>query len=450
MWRIACAGLLFWGLLFSSCKDEDFKIGGYLADSHTTVVMVDTVTIRVSSLVAADSVVTSNKAIGFSGIYTDPQIGATQAQIYMEFNRTSNSESDRYATFDSVTFVLRPNGSYYGDTVEHAAFKISKLVNKIEKRDNGYLYSASRVPGSHVQLVDTAFKLKVREQKNFEVRLPDSFGKWLFQGILRSEEAFNTDNYLKTFPGLAISAGTGSNCVHGLTITDSTCIVRIHYHVNSTDRTEKKMNFVVNQANSFYNLNNDKAKLPSCNAKSDPIPSSQTGNKGIVMSGSTPMYARLEFPHLNQLSLLGQIVKIQKATLYVRPIRHLYDTVPLPPKLNMYYFDPTSNIILSSAIKLPGSSSTSNTQSGNLPENYQYIQSPNFPQYTFDVTDFMSSQLGKIGYDKWALSLAIPDDSRETTLQRLVFSDQKFWYGSDSQSENNRIRLEVTCVIYND
>ncbi len=448
MWKIACTGLLFFGLLFSSCKNEEFNIGGYLVDPHTRIGMIDTVTIRVSNMIAADSVVTSNKALGFSGIYTDPQIGTVQTQTYVEFSRTTDSESDRYAKFDSVTLVLRPNGNYYGDTVKYASFKISKLINKIEKRDDGYLYSTSRVPVGN-QLADTALRVKVREQKNFEITLPKSFGEWLFQGILRSEDAFNTDNYLKTFPGLSISAGTGSDCVHGLTLTDSTCMIRIYYHVSTTYKEEKTMNFKVNQSNSLYNLDNDRAKLPPYNTKSDPVPSSQTGHKGIVMAG-TPLYTRLEFPHLNELLSLGQIVKIQKATLYVRPVYHSYDTVPLPPKLNMYYFDPTSNTPLSSAIRPPGSNTNSGAQTGNLPVNYQYIQRPDFPQYTFDITDFMSSQLGKVGYDKWALSLLISDDSRETTLQRLVFGDQKYWYGNDSQSQDNRIKVEVTYVIYND
>ncbi|MDR1153116.1 MAG: DUF4270 domain-containing protein [Bacteroidales bacterium] len=448
MWKIACAGLFFLGLLFGSCKNEDFKIGVYLPESHAKVGMIDTVTIKVSNMIAVDSVVTSNKAIGFSGIYTDPQIGTVQTQTYVEFSRTTDSENDRYAKFDSVTLVLRPNGNYYGDTVKYASFKVSKLINKIEKREDGYLYSTSRVPVGD-QLTDTMLRIKVRQQKNFEITLPESFGEWLFQGILRNADAFTTDNYLKTFPGISISPGAGSNCMHGLAITDSTCMIRIYYHVSTTYKEDKIMTFKVNSANSFYHLDNDRAKFPAYNAKSDPVPSSQTDNKGIVMSG-TPLYTRLEFPHLNELLSLGHIVKIQQATLYVRPVDHSYDTVPLPPQLHIYYFDPTSNTPLSSAIRPPGGDTNTGVQTGNLPENYQNILRPDFPQYTFDITDFISTQLGKVGYSKWALSLIIPDDSRETTLQRLVFGDQKYWYRNDSQSMDNRIKVEVVYVVYND
>ena len=355
---------------------------------------------------------------------------------------------------------MRLNGNYFGDTIKYAAFKVFSLEKPIEKRDDGYLYSTSTVPvadqppyADHHAFADTAFKVKVKNIKRneIEIKLPWTFGDWLFQGMMKNDDAFKTENFLKTFPGLSVTAGTGSDCVYGFNLTDTTCMLRLYYHITATYRERKTMTFNANAYNSFYNLSSDKENLPFYNTKSTPMPSSQTGNKGIVMSGM-PMYTRLEFPHLNELLWLGQIVKIQKATLYIRPIHHSFDTVPLPPKLNIYYFDPTSNTPLSDAIQPPsmGLSQNTGTQLGNLPENYQNIQRPDFPQYSFDVTDFIASQLGKAGYDKWALCLLIPTDTRETTLQRLVFGDQNYLYKTESLSRENRIKLEVIYVVYND
>jgi hypothetical protein len=450
IWKIACTGLLL-GVLFSSCKDEEFNIGGYLVNPHSRVIMTDTATVRVSNMIAADSIVTSNKALGFSGIYTDSQIGTVEAQTFIEFSRPAEIESNRYASFDSIVLVLRPNGNYFGDTIKHPSFRISRLINKVEKRENGNLYSTSSVPSDYEHpLADTTLRIKVHKQESFEITLPRSFGEQLFQGILKNEDAYSTDQYLKTFPGLTISAGEESNCVHGLAITDTTCMIRIYYHVSTTHKEDKTMTFKANSANSFYRLTSDRAKLPWYHTKSDPISSQKTGNRGVVMSG-IPLYARLEFPHLNEFLLTGQIVTIQKATLYIRPIYHSYDTVPLPPQLNIYSFDPTSNTPLSDAIRPSGNNANSASQTGNLPIDYQNIPWPHFPQYTFDVTDFISSQLGKVGYNKWALSLVVPTDSRETTLRRMVFGDQRYPYGkNDSQTMNNRIKLEITYVIYND
>ena len=453
MWKIACTGVLFFGVLFGSCKNNNFEGGWDLFEPKTITGMIDTVTIKVSNLVVADSVVSlgrPGREIGYSGIYYDPQIGTVQTQTYIEFVRTNDSETDRYAQFDSVTLVLRPNGNYYGDTVRRAAFKVHRLAKPIEKREDNFLYSTSSIP-LDAQLTDTTHRVKVLDIKNneFEVKLPHSFGRWLFQGIIKDDDNFKTDKFIKTFPGLAVGAGTGSNCVHGLNLTDTACMIRIYYHINTTYKQEKIMTFKANPNNSFYHLNNDQSNLPYYNSKSAPLPSQQTDNKGIIMSG-TPMYTRIEFPYLNELRWLGQIVKIKKAILYVRPVQHSFDTVPLPPKLNIFYFDPVSDTPLSGAIKLPMSGNQNAEQEGNLPKNYQIMQGPYFPQYTFDVTDFISSQLGKVGYEKWALCLIIPEDSRETTIQRLVFGNQDYWYKNENQSRDNRIKLEIIYVAYNE
>ena len=448
IWKIACTGMLFLGIFFGSCKNNSFDVGDYfIGDPFSMQGMIDTVTIKVSNLVVSDSVVTSGKGTGFTGTYYDSHIGTIRTQTYIEFARTSDGESDRDARFDSVMLVLRPTGDYFGDTVRRAAFKVSKLLKPIHKRDDGNLYSTSTMPVGD-QLIDTVQRIKVKDIKNneFEVRLPNSFGRWLFQGILRDADDFKTEKFLKTFPGFSVDAGTGSNCVYGLNLQDSACMIRIYYHISSTYKEEKTMVFKTNVNNSFYHLTNDKAKLPPFNSKSEALSSRLTDNKGIIMSG-TPMYTRLEFPHLNELLGLGQIVKIKKATLLVRPIQRSYDTIPLPPKLNIYYFDPVSDTPLSSAIKPPSSSDRdTGPQDGNLPKDYQNMQSPNFPQYSFDVTDFISSQLGKYGYNKWALSLIIPVESHETTLQRLVFGNQDYWVKNELKSRENRIVLEVIYV----
>jgi len=414
--------------------------------------MLDTVTIKVSNMIAADSVMTYGRGIAFSGRYADPQIGVVETKTYIEFSRAAESETDRYAQFDSVTLVLRPNGNYYGDTTQYAAFKVSQLLDRIEKHDDGSLYSTSKGP-DEVELTDESFKIKVKDIPNneFEVKLPDDFGEWLFDGIVRGDEEFKGDDYLKTFSGLSVSAGAGSACIHGLNIQDTACMIRIYYHVTTTSKQEKQMLFKANPYNSFCNLQSDKKEPLQFTTKDDPVPSSDTYDKGFIMSGF-PMYVRLEFPYLNELLWLGQIVQIQKATLYVCPVQDSYDTVPLPPKLNLYYFNPRENKPMGSAIRPPSMGSSMNTGAldGNLPVNYQNLQSPYFPKYTFDITDFIASQLGAEGFDKWALSLLISDDARESTLQRLVFGNQKYWYKNEMQSRDNRIKLEVVYKIYND
>ncbi len=442
IWKGACAGLFFLGLLFTSCHNE-LNMGEYLMDPSMSVVMTDTVSIKVSNLSGADSVITSGQQIGFIGTYDDPQIGKAEAQTYIEFSRTGDSESSKLADFDSAVLVLKSNGSYYGDTTLLHTFKVNKLVNPIELRDDGYLYSTSTVPVVEPFLIDKKVEAKVGTKPSIEVRLPDEFGMWLFDGICQNEVEFDKDNYLNTFPGLSVSSGSGSNCVFGYMLQDTTCMIRIYYHINTSFKEEKTMTFKANPMKSFYNMTDNKAYLPPYTTKSDPVPSEETGNKGILMSGF-PMYARLDFPYLNNFLGLGEIVKIQNATLIVYPVYHSYDTVPLPPTLNLYEHDPTSDTPTGAVQDVNGKS---------LDGNLSYYINTQYPHYEFDVTNFIYAQLGQVGYNKKALSITIPRDSPDNsisnTMQRLVFGNQEYWYESEGQSKKNRIQLKVTYVTYN-
>ena len=498
IYTIACLVVLLFGFIIVSCKDNDSRLGGELVETTTMYGMLDTITIKVSNLVAFDSVATSGTGIGFSGAYNDPYIGEVKAQSFIEFSRATESEADKYAIFDSVCLVLRPNGNYYGDTTRYAtnkpeniSIRVYELNEQIDKGDNDYFYSTNSMQVGNM-LADDESQIIVKNvnDNSFEVKLPDTFGEQLFQGILRNEDDYKSENFVKTFPGLAIGPADNNKCMYGFNLNDTACMIRIYYHITTTFKDNKQMTFKANKYNSFYNMTNDIAKLryidPETNEiipfdpKSNPVSSSKMGNKGTLLSGSTSIYTRLEFPYLNQLLWLGQIVKIQKATLYVRPIKYSFDTIPLPQRITILYFDPTGNTpSWGSALKPPGSGSSTAPQYGNLPKDYQNIQSPDFPQYSFDVTDFISQQLGKAGYDKWALCLTIPradneistnNPFSESTIQRLVFGDQNYCFACKGSCKNdysicvdhddcikfenisrdNRIKLEIIYAATND
>ena len=449
--RIACLGVL---VLFS-CNNEDFELGKHLVNSPFTFGRVDTVTINVSNMVAADSVVSGGRGFGYWGTYNDPLIGLTKAKTFIEFNRPVEGESNREAIFDSVTIVLRPNGNYYGDTTKLASVNIYRLKEQIERDNFSSFYSTSQGPDVEM-LANKEFRIGIKDIQNNEIEFrlrDDSWAQELFFGIVSNDEEYRGSGFQNSFPGLAI--GTGSNnedCIYGFFVNDTTCMIRIYYHINTTFRDERTMTLAANQFNSFYNLEIDKNDELLFDSRSASVPSSKTGNRGFVMSGGSPMFARLEFPHLNEFLWLGQVVVIQRAILHVRPVRRSFDVVPLPPQLNIYYFNPVSNTPMGTALGPPSmSGSRIGTQFGNLPEDYRNIQSPNIPHYTFDVTDFIAGQLGAVGHEKWALSIIIADEARENTIQRLVFGDQNYPFtGDQSLRIDNQISLEITYAAYND
>ena len=447
MQKITCTGLLLLSLLFS-CKNENLNIGGYLVDSGVQIIMTDTLTVRLYNI-AIDSVLTSNNrnntGIAFAGYYDDPEIGTLSAQSYIEFSKTTNNENNKYADFDSVMLVILPNGNYYGDTTKYASFKISKIEKEIEMGDDGYLYSTSSVPVGDM-LNEAVFKMEPsRKAEETEIRLPDEFGEMLFKGTVNGETYMDNDNYLKTFPGLSVSAGSESACVYGFGVNDSSCLLRIYYHVSTTTKEQKKMEFKANSSKLFYRFTSEKLPDLGFTSKDDPVPSRQTRNMGILMSG-TPLYTRIEIPHLNNFLSLAEIVMIKEATLIIRPVHNSYDIVPLPPTLNLFYHDPTSND-QGSALTERTTSGSAQTLTGNLPKDYQQQLAP---YYSFNITDFISSQLGKQGYSKWDLSVAIPKSDEATSIQRLLFGNQQFEYHGNFPDSDNQVQLRVVYVTYND
>lgn len=447
MQKNACTSLLLLSLLICSCKNNALSIGDYLFDSPVRTVVTDTLTVRLFNI-AIDSVITSNrtnKGTAFAGFYDDPEIGTFYAQSYIEFNKTTDNETNIYADFDSVMLVLLPNGNYYGDTLEYASFKISKLEKEIEMGDDGYMYSTSSVPVGEM-LVDAVFKMEPgRKSERVEIKLPDDFGNMLFKGMINSETYMDNDHYLKTFPGLSIGAGSESACVYGIGVSDTSCLIRIYYHISTTTKEQKKMEFKANISKMFHQFIGERLPDLDFTSKDDPVPSYQTRNMGVLMSG-TPMYTRIQFPHLNNLLALSEIVMIKEATLIIRPIHHSYDIVPLPPRLNLFYHDPTSND-QGSALSERSPSGGPQTLTGNLPKDYQLQLAP---YYSFNISEFISGQLGKQGYSKWDLSVAIPKDEEATTVQRLLFGNQQYEYHGNFPSSDNQVQLRIVYITYND
>ena len=449
MWRIF-AGLLLSGLLFVSCNDEGFDIGKNLVDTRMRIFMTDTLTVKLSNL-AIDSVLTSNnghnKNIAFAGHYNDPEIGKLYAQSYIEFSRTVNSESNRYAYLDSVTLVFHPNGNYYGDTVKSASFKISLLEKEIEMGDNGYRYSTSSVPVGDL-LTDATFRMRpTKKDEEIEIRLPNDFGDMLFKGIRDNELYLDNDHFLETFPGLSISAGPNSSCIYGFGVNDTSCLIRIYYSVSTTTKEQRQMEFKSNAYKLFYGLTAERlpdlADIPS--PKNDPKPSHETRNMGILMSG-TPIYTRIEFPYLNNFLHLAEIVSIMEATLFIRPVYRSYDTIPLPLRLNLFYHDPANNERKGTALTAGSSSGAAQTLTGNLPANYRYHQ---YPCYTFNITDYISSQYDQWGYNKRDLNIAIPDDEEATTIQRLIFGNQQYKYPGNIPEIESQVQLKIVYITHN-
>lgn len=143
------------------------------------------------------------------------------------------------------------------------------------------------------------------------------------------------------------------------------------------------------------------------------------------------------FPYLSNLRSIGEHCKAASAELIIYPREGTYcrqNYSPLPESLNLYVSD-ENNISTGGAIT---DSDGTSLQTGSL--TYDDMMFPESTYYTYDITDFINSQFGKIGINKQFLQLL--DPSYGYTLDELVIGDM------DLGGYN--IKLEIQLAVYNE
>jgi hypothetical protein len=164
------------------------------------------------------------------------------------------------------------------------------------------------------------------------------------------------------------------------------------------------------------------------------LSSNKTEHQAVVQ-GMVGNYVKIEFPHLNNLLLQGDMVTIESAMLYLYPIDGTYDTdMPLPSSLSMYTLD-DSNVAQEAITDSYGTS----VQDGSLVSDKSVA---NGTYYTFDITSFLQDNLGTFGMNRQNLMLMLPNSEFSTTLNGVTFGDQN--------REHNKLKLVVLYKIYNE
>jgi len=98
------------------CTESESTIGFSELDNKIQTVMIDTFTVRTST-VLLDSVSSSGTSKILVGSYTDPVLGKISSSSYFQIApNPAYWLIDKNAVFDSVALLLTPNQYYYGDT----------------------------------------------------------------------------------------------------------------------------------------------------------------------------------------------------------------------------------------------------------------------------------------------------------------------------------------------
>ncbi len=421
-----------------SCTSDDFIIGYKYIDSDIKTVIIDTCTVKLTTIpvdqtevptrvVLLDKETSNNRTLMF-GAYTNPVLGWTKATSYITFEAPGFRvfpEAD--IKFDSVKILMKPNGAYLGDTTSVHNYKICQLSAKISDPLDKKFYSSDTVAYNDDPNIPFSVKPSPRRNKQISVRLDDSFGSDMLEKIVKKDNSIKEQQDFQTyFKGLAITSEDDEMAVLG--IYDSTVVIRIYYHFSMVQRDTSSLDISLLKKRSFFGVKATPSTMFE-GLKDGEVPSSESGNSAMARA-LVPSYIKIEFPYLNNLLELGDFGAVTDATLLIYPVKGTYSAeVPLPEELYLYQSKEDS----------PITNARGNTyQTGNLVVDKMYNINT---FYSYDITSFIQDQIDAFDIYRRHLQLTIPGGKIATSFNTLV--------AGDGNNQTNRIKLKLSYLIYN-
>ena len=398
------------------------EIGDNWVRPSTRVVVIDTCTVNVSS-VLLDSIPTSGGKNIFAGRYRSDYWGETKASTYITFRKTTdytyNPDLKIRAVFDSLLLILQPDSMLLGDTTKLMNLNVHRIREEVELNDEGLLYGHSSFAYDAEPFYTESYYPKPRRGRELEIRLPDELGKEFLEKLVKQDDDMDTDeDFRKYFRGIVLTGDDSSEAL--LTFkanADSMCRMVIYYHTIGEERLEHEATFFPDRSLLFTQLESDRTGTPleGITFKDNEISSFKTDNLAF-MEGMTGIYTKIEFPYLNRIRELANHGTVVSATLRIYPLAGSFEKLnysELPQKMQMYISN-EKNVTTGSI-----TDSNDKLQSGSL---HYDEQLPDETYYTYDLTDFMKDQVGKIGVNK--LHLQMIGENYGYTLRNMVIGNQ--------------------------
>ena len=169
--------------MLNSCTNqsdlESFSIGGNFITSQSSVTVVDTFSVKMSTVIF-DSIPTSGSKNLLTGQYNDEYLGLSGATGYFQIDLPTSTTVENATIFDSVTLVLNLAVVSYGDTLKPFTFSIHRVTENIKLTDESYMYNNSKIEYDKIPIGEYSFFPKPNVTDSISIRLDDSLGRELF------------------------------------------------------------------------------------------------------------------------------------------------------------------------------------------------------------------------------------------------------------------------------
>ncbi len=418
------------------CYKTNIQYGEeYISTNITNIVLVDSISPAVSTIFK-DSVPTSQTGTTLIGNYSDPYFGKITASSYAELAPPSSWTILSNAQFDSLSLIMKGDGTYYGDTTQLFSVTVRQLTDEIGLPDGqSVFFNTTTFPVSNTILGSATRIVRPGALDSFRIHLDDAKGQELFS-MLRNNNAIVKDNaqFTNYFKGLRMEATSNANS-YGF---KDSVVMRLYYHQTGVFTENKYVDFALFNKNlQFNNISYDRSGTPIniLNANKREALSSETGNKGYLQPGAG-LYLKISFPYLRKLLERTDFIKIIKADLVVQPVFNSYTaSYTLPPVLQAASTDGANE---PGAALTTVDGSTTVTETGNLSIDGVYGTNTN---YTYDVTTYLQQQIAIAANNKNGLLLMPPAGSRYNSVNRLVIGD--------TQNDKGKIQLKLYYISIN-
>lgn len=311
-----------------STTPGDIGIGLPSADANTGAYLVDTLTIRAST-VLRDSIVTSSSNLLLVGRYRDPQLGTITARSYVTMSVGGTFTPDQSQVYDSLVLVLKPiavNASNpnarYGDTTKTQTLaEVHRLNSFVPSTQFGFASSKLTPMSGRVQA--TAVNEREIKQRarpgltNLRVRLSSAFGQELLNAG-KARQLTSQEQMDALYPGLALLPGdTDVAALVQFSANNDASALILYYHDPIDPSTPISHSFGLSTGRHFYQAEADRSAIAGLGALTTSLQqiNSAFTTQQTYIQGVLGLQTKIEIPYLASLRSFGKNIVVTSAVM---------------------------------------------------------------------------------------------------------------------------------------
>lgn len=398
-------------------------------DESMGIVPVDSIQVNASTY-QLDDVPTSGTGVILVGNYVNTTTGSVRATSYMRLGigNITTASIPTAAQYDSITFVLKPNKYFYGDTTKTQTIAVHEVKEQITLKEvnsgsdinerpvfvsGAAIYNNQKFAYDPNALGTLSFKPFVHRLDSVAIKLDNTLGNKLFSYIKAGNSAISSnENFVEFFKGIALVPGNNNTAIIGYS---DTVFMQIHY--NFINEEGFKVNSVAkfNLADKTHQFNNVEANRAgtafSTLSITNPELNSSVTDGDVFLEGSTGAVVKITFPTL--LALVNDpTVAINKAELVIET----------DSKYHNSFFNSPSSLILMVANSGGNPISMINSPFTTTVQQAAYIGANDFganAKYTFNLIEYLNN-IKKQSYYNTSLFLSVPTAGLFSNTDQLI------------------------------